>query len=195
MARRSDHTRPELTQLALDTARAIVSRDGISALSSRKVATKIGYTVGTLYQIFDDMDDLVERLNAQTLAELYKHCRAGEQHDDIADKLQSFGLLFMEFVRENANAWDAVMSYRYKDDHTTSDFYHHEILKLFGLMEGATQEFYGPEQKDEHAADMAMLWASLTGILGVANSERNVGGPLEEMLSRLIKMYLASRSQ
>ena len=98
MARRSDHSRPELTRLALDAARGIVVKDGITALSGRKIASEIGYTVGTLYQIFDDMDDLVERMNAETLAHLYDHCRQGEDRDDIGARLKAFGLLFMEFA-------------------------------------------------------------------------------------------------
>jgi hypothetical protein len=86
------------------------------------------------------------------------------------------------------------MSYRYREDHTTSEEYHREILLLFGLMESATEQFYGADDQEQQAADMALLWASLTGIWGVASSERNVGGTLEQMIERLIELYLAARS-
>ena len=193
MARRSDHTRPELTTLALKSARKIVATEGIGALSGRKVTGQIGYTIGTLYQLFDDMDDLVERMNAETLAMLYDHCRTGAHRDGVAEQLKALAILFGEFVREHPNEWDAVMSYRYKDDHTTSEDYHREILKLFGLMENATRQFYAEGEEDQHAADMAMLWASMMGILGIASSERQVGGSFEQMLEQLIDMYLKSR--
>ncbi len=193
MARRSDHTRPQLTELALDAARKIVVDEGIAGLSARKVATKIGYTVGTLYQIFDDMDDLVERLNAATLAALHDHCAAGVKQGGVEDQLKALGVLFDGYARAHAAEWDAVMSYRFKDGHETADFYHTQILKLFSLMEAATRELYGPDEKEEHAADLAMLWASLTGILAVANSERKVGGSLDQMLGRLVSMYVKAR--
>lgn len=195
MARRSDHTRAELTQLALTSAREIVKSDGITGLSGRKITKRMGYTIGTLYQVFEDMDDLVERLNADTLRLLYKHCQTGAGQGGVAEQLKALGILFGEFVKAHPNEWDAIMSYRYKDDHTTSDFYHYEILRLFGLMESATRQLYGKDDQAEHAADMAMLWASLTGILGVALSEREVGGSLEEMLERLIDMYLKARGR
>lgn len=195
MARRSDHTRDELTQLALDAARAIVIEDGIAALSGRKVTKRMGYTIGTLYQLFDGMDDLVERMNAGTLALLYEHCRPGAEHADVARKLRAFGMLFTEFVKDHPNEWDAVMSYRYGEDHSRSDEYNREILRLFGLMETATAQFYDDGDQEEHSADMAILWASLTGVLGVANSERRLGDmSLEQMLDRLIRMYLKSRT-
>lgn len=194
MARRSDHTRAELTQLALESARAIVIKDGISDLSVRKVTARMGYTSGTLYQLFDGMDDLVERLNAATLAELYEFCSKGAEQDDVAAQLKALAILFIEFAKAHPNEWDAIMSYRYKDGHTTSEEYHREILRLFGLMETATQQYYGDDDQDEQAADMALLWASLTGIWGVANSERQVGGTIEQMIDRLIRMYLSARS-
>ena len=194
MARRSDHTRAELTQLALESARAIVIEDGILALSGRKITARIGYTVGTLYQLFDGMDDLVERMNAQTLAALYVHCSKGVEHDEVAAQLKALGILFIEFAKARPNEWDAIMSYRFKENHTTSEEYHREILRLFGLMESATQQFYGKDDQEEHSADMALLWASLTGIWGVANSERQVGGSIEQMIERLIRMYLDARS-
>ncbi len=194
MARRSDHTRAELTQLALESARAIVKKDGIPALSVRKVTARMGYTVGTLYQLFDGMDDLVERMNAKTLAALYEHCSKGAELDEVAAQLKAFGILFIEFVKAHPNEWDAIMSYRFKEDHTTSDEYHREILRLFGLLETATQQFYGEDDQEEHSADMALLWASLTGIWGVAKSERQVGGTLEQMIDQLISLYLDARS-
>ena len=194
MARRSDHTRAELTQLALESARAIVVKGGIAALSARKVTKRMGYTIGTLYQHFDGMDDLVERMNAETLAALYEHCNKGATLEDVATQLKAFGILFIEFLKAHPNEWDAIMSYRYKDDHTTSEEYHREIVRLFGLLETATQQFYGEDEQEEHSTDMALLWASLTGIWGVANSERQVGGTLEQMIDKLIRMYLDARS-
>ena len=180
--------------MALQSARKIVAKEGITALSGRKVTGKMGYTIGTLYQLFDDMDDLVERMNAETLAMLYGHCQSGADQDGVAQQLKALGVLFGEFVRAHPNEWDAVMSYRYKDDHTTSEEYHREILKLFGLMESATRQFYEKGEEEQHAADMAMLWASMMGILGIAFSERQVGGSFEQMLEQLIDMYLKARS-
>jgi hypothetical protein len=140
------------------------------------------------------MDGLVERMNAETLAMLFDHCESGADQDGVAQQLKALGVLFGEFVKAHPNEWDAVMSYRYKDGHVTSDFYHHEILKLFGLMENATRQFYPEGQAKQHADDMAMLWASMMGILGIASSERQVGGSFEQMLELLIDMYLKARA-
>ncbi|MEM9425120.1 MAG: TetR-like C-terminal domain-containing protein [Pseudomonadota bacterium] len=184
-----------MTRLALESARTIVVEEGVAALSGRKVTKRIGYTIGTLYQLFDGMDDLVERMNIGTLSSLFDHCKvAVEQEDDVAAQLNALALGFVEFVRTHPQEWDAIMSYRYKDGYVISEAYNYEIQKLFGLMEGATAQFYGAGQAEEHATDMALLWASLTGIWAVASSERELGGTLEHMIDRLVRMYLKARA-
>ena len=52
MARRSDHSREELREMAITAAEQIVVEQGYEGLSARKVAAAIGYTVGTLYLVF-----------------------------------------------------------------------------------------------------------------------------------------------
>ena len=180
--------------MALDAARAIVVEKGISALSGRKVTARMGYSIGTLYQIFDGMDDLVERMNARTLAALYDQCAPSAEIETVADRLRAFGFSFVDFVNSHSNEWDAVMSYGYGRDHEFTDLYDREIRKLFGLMLEATKHLYHEDEKVDHTADMAVLWSSLTGILSVAASERQVGGlTLRQMLDRLIQMYLNAR--
>ena len=57
MARRSDHSREELYELALEKAGEIAEKEGLRGLTARGVAREIGYTIGTLYNIFEDLDD------------------------------------------------------------------------------------------------------------------------------------------
>ncbi len=78
MARRSDHTRAELHDMALGAARSIVTADGLAGLSTRRVAKAIGYSAGTLYQLFADLDDLIFHLNATTLDALFAACRGAD---------------------------------------------------------------------------------------------------------------------
>ena len=70
MGRRSDHSRDEIREMAIAAAAEIVEKEGFQSLTARKVAGRIGYTVGTLYHVFRNFDDLVMHLNAQTIDEM-----------------------------------------------------------------------------------------------------------------------------
>lgn len=45
---------------------------GLSGFSTRQIAKKIGYTLGTLYNIFESYDDIILHINAATLDEMKK---------------------------------------------------------------------------------------------------------------------------
>ena len=51
MARRNDHTRDELKEMAISAGQSIIIHEGFNKFSARKVARNIGYTVGTIYNI------------------------------------------------------------------------------------------------------------------------------------------------
>ena len=74
MARRSDHSREELYVMALAAAREIAEKDGLRGLKARRISREIGYTVGTLYNVFSNLDDLIIHLNGTTLDALYVSC-------------------------------------------------------------------------------------------------------------------------
>ena len=48
----------------------LVAEEGLSALQARRIAREAGCAVGTLYNLFGDIDGLVIAVNAQTLAML-----------------------------------------------------------------------------------------------------------------------------
>ncbi len=76
MARRSDHTREELTELAIDAATALIEAEGFANFSARQVAAKIGYTVGTLYNVFGSYDRLLFHVHERPLDHWYEFMQA-----------------------------------------------------------------------------------------------------------------------
>jgi AcrR family transcriptional regulator len=75
MGRRNDHTRKDIKEMAVKAGLDIIEENGFSGLSTRKVASKIGYSVGTLYNVFENFDDLVFHINALTLKDLYYYVK------------------------------------------------------------------------------------------------------------------------
>ena len=67
MARRSDHSREELYVMALAAAREIAEKDGLRGLKARRISREIGYTVGTLYNVFSNLDDLIIHLKLRLI--------------------------------------------------------------------------------------------------------------------------------
>ena len=62
MARTAKHSKRELRDMALAAARAVIADEGWPGLNVRAVAARMGYSVGTIYNIFEGLEDLVAAL-------------------------------------------------------------------------------------------------------------------------------------
>ncbi|WP_310630367.1 TetR/AcrR family transcriptional regulator [Paraburkholderia sp.] len=71
--RRAAAQRLELRERILDAARRIVLREGVAALSMRKIAEAIGYSPASLYLHFASRDDIVRALGREGYAKLLAH--------------------------------------------------------------------------------------------------------------------------
>ena len=67
MGRRSTHTPEQLRQLILDAAQSIIETNGLAGLSAREIARRIGYSPGTIYNVFQNLDDVVLHIEARVL--------------------------------------------------------------------------------------------------------------------------------
>ncbi len=73
MGRRNEHSRKQIKEMAIEAGKKIIVEEGFSNLGARKVARAIGYTVGTLYNVFDNYLDIVLNINAETLDDIKNH--------------------------------------------------------------------------------------------------------------------------
>ena len=81
--------RERLRTNTLLVARKIVAAEGLSALQARRVAQEAGCSVGTIYNLYDGLDDLIINVNAATLEDLGANLNAEIQHSAGARHLPS----------------------------------------------------------------------------------------------------------
>src|SRR3954452_18843851 len=113
MGRRNEHSRDELKDLALRAAAEIVGESGAPALSMREVARRIGYTVGALYIVFENLDDLVVHANERTVIELRASLEriCGRAHQP-AQNLRLLGASYLGFALLHTALWRLVFEHR-----------------------------------------------------------------------------------
>ena len=84
MGRRSTHTPQQLRELILDAAQDIIQDQGLAGLSAREVARRIEYSPGTIYNMFENLDDVVLHVEARVLDALDRRLSLGA--DDTATR-------------------------------------------------------------------------------------------------------------
>ncbi len=195
MARRSDHSRDEIREMALAAAESIIDQQGYGTLSARKVASSIGYTVGTLYLVFRNLDDLVLQINGRTLDALYTRlAEALRLSRDHGSGVMALGQGYLGFAIEQPRRWGAVFEHQLPPEVRTPDWYLTKVLHSFELVEGELSRLSPGRSKAEIAKAARALWSGVHGvcILGLTGRLGMVGAEsLEGLVESLIANYLA----
>jgi AcrR family transcriptional regulator len=111
MGRRSDHSRDELTSLIVDEGHKHMAEVGFAAFSAREVAKRIGYSIGTIYNVFGSYDRLILAINTRTFELWTEHGRR-RMATAGADRIRVLVESYFSFAAENRNAWMAIYDHR-----------------------------------------------------------------------------------
>ena len=194
MARRSDHSREELREMAITAAEQIVVEQGYEGLSARKVAAAIGYTVGTLYLVFENLDDLILHINARTLDRLHANMNASQTRcNDASDCLLQLGQVYIRFADDDPHRWAMVFEHRFSEDQVVPAWYQEKIARMFALVEEGLEPLAGQHTREAITQASRALWGGVHGICILAlNDNLGVTGvdSVQDLTRTLITNYL-----
>ena len=133
MGRRSDHTRSELEGLFVAEGGRQLAEMGLARFSARDVAKRVGYSVGTIYNVFGSYDGLMLAINARTLSlwAAYLRSRLAEAE---ADRIACLVEAYFEFATQNPKAWIAIYEYHTADGGAAPDWYRAAAAELMGIV-------------------------------------------------------------
>lgn len=113
MGRRSDHSRGELETLILDAGSALMADAGLGRFSAREVAKRVGYSIGTIHNVFGGYDGLVVAINTRTFGLWADHLRGAL--DASQDRIAALVDGYFGFARANTHLWNAIYDHRLPD--------------------------------------------------------------------------------
>lgn len=109
---RKEREKKEMQALILEAAKELFLKEGYEKTSIRNIAEKIEYSPGTIYQYFDDKDDIFFVLHffafQDLLAEMDKNC----QFENPLDNLFAIGKTYVNFALKNPELYDLMFVLR-----------------------------------------------------------------------------------
>lgn len=133
MGRRSDHTRAELETLFIDEGSRQLADVGLARFSARDVAKRVGYSIGTLYNVFGSADGLMLAINARTLGLWALHLRARLSESD-EDRIACLVRGYFEFAAEHPKTWIAIYEHHMIEGAETPDWYRTIAADLMNIV-------------------------------------------------------------
>jgi AcrR family transcriptional regulator len=190
MARRREHSLDEIKEMVLSAAEAIIIKEGFSALTVRKIAVKIGYTVASIYMVFINMADLILHIKSNTIDDLNRQLQlvpnsGSEQY--ITDLARTY----LYFAVKNFNRWSMI----YSTEFERNEAYQHKLNDIYSRIE-AQLALLAPEYSTTRQCKQAarVLWCGIHGIcsLSLIGNPENVDiNDVENSIVLLVESFIS----
>ena len=196
MARRSNHAPETLREMILDAAEQLIRSGGLAGLSAREIARIIGYSPGTLYNVYANLDDIVLHVEARVLDSMLVALQGVPRHGAPEDVLSRLVASYLAFTEANPKLWNLLFEHHLPDQLETPPWYCEKIERLMSEMRAVLAPIVSAAGGDDTALSRAttVLWASVHGIAslsttGKLNNVTRASAP--ELASDLVARYLA----
>jgi len=162
MGRRSDHSRPELREMIVAEGHRQISETGFARFSAREVAKRIGYSIGTIYNVFGSYDQLILAINGRTL-DLWLDYLESRLEVATENRLRIAIDAYFEFAVLHRHAWHAVYDFRLADDEPLPEDYQRKVAEITEVVVREIAAALPPEHADKAPALARSLLATVHG--------------------------------
>lgn len=196
MGRRSQHSPDELRELILGAARRVIVELGFQELSAREIARVIGYAPGTLYNMFDNLDEILLRVEARILEELDEAVGRAMTGKKGAEAVRCFATTYVQFAYDNPQLWQLIQEHSPTDRGVAAEWYLERLYAPLARLEPELGRLIGSSDADDIARLARLIWSSIHGIIQVATTPKFGTLPLAttmSMIETLVTRYVSAQ--
>ena len=195
MGRRSQHTPEELRELILGAARRVVMESGFQGLSAREIARNIGYAPGTLYNMFQNLDEILMRVEAGVFDELDQRISQAMSGKMGADAVMRFAAAYVQFAYDNPQLWQLIQEHNPSNRAIAPDWYLERLFAPLARLEPELGKIGASHDPDVIARQARLIWASIHGMIQVSTTPKFGAVPVataKSMAEALVTQLIAA---
>lgn len=166
----SRQPRAELAKAVLHEARKLVADHGLAALTARTLAQAVGCSVGTLYNLYPNLDTVRLHLNAELLDRLQVVMAAADEavpgNAAVETRLLALAKAYLGFARSNLNLFQTLIDNRPPVlTEPLPDWLLDRIVRLRRGIEMAVAPLIPDASPDRLERAAAATWAAVNGLV------------------------------
>jgi AcrR family transcriptional regulator len=194
MGRRSIHSPEELRELIIHATTEIVEQDGLEGLSAREIAKRIGYSPGTLYNVFENLDDILLTIEARLLDRLAERLTQTDTSGTPQERLLRLTEAYFAFTQERPKLWNLLVEHRLPVGQDVPPWYQAKLECLVAPLEDAVAPLLDAKDLGAQKRAARTLWASVHGMTSLSTAAKLspvTGHAGAALVDDLVTTYLA----
>jgi AcrR family transcriptional regulator len=180
-----------LREQLIDAAERTIAEKGLPALKARDLAREVGCALGTIYNVFEHLDELVLCVGSRTLAMLetalvtVRSSHRGGSGEPAVDDLVGLALAYLEFAATHTVRWRALFEHRMSEGRLLPEWFVEQQLGLFAQVERPLAAILPELDEDARRILARTVFSAVHGVVALGLEEKLVSLPLPELGTQL----------
>jgi AcrR family transcriptional regulator len=193
-----------LRERLIDAAERTIADKGLPALKARDLAREVGCAVGTIYNVFEHLDELVLCVGSRTLAMLEAALAGVRQPSprgpaqEAVEDLVKLALAYLEFAATHTVRWRALFEHRMSEDRPLPEWFVDQQHRLFTHVERPLAALLPELDRDTRRVLARTVFSAVHGIVALGLEEKLVSLPLPDLgrqLAATVRAIATGRDQ
>ena len=160
-----------------------IAKGGLAALKTRDLAQRIGVANGAVYNLVEDVDELILRVGSRTLARLDAALTAAEGDGGTApvDVLVRIAVAYCDFAAENLELWRALFEHRMARGKPIPEWAIEEQMNLFRHIYHPLAALFPKRSAAELGVTARSLFSAVHGMVALGLEQKLIAVPLDAL--------------
>jgi AcrR family transcriptional regulator len=179
---KKDLQRDDLRTRLIDAAEGRIASQGLTGLKARDVTGDAGCALGALYNVFEDLDDLIIHVSSRTLKKMGSSL-AATQEKGLTPKqaLAALAQGYVTFALNNRTLWSALFNHRLPQGRQVPDWHLADHAALIKQIVTPLALLRPDLTTDDLHLRARTLFAAVHGVVLLALEGRFVGAPQDKI--------------
>ncbi|NOJ48612.1 TetR/AcrR family transcriptional regulator [Bradyrhizobium archetypum] len=185
--------RAKLRESLIEAAERRIAAGGLAGLKTRDLARDVSIANGAVYNLVDDVDELILRVGSRTLARLDAALTSAEADGAASpgETLVRIAVAYCDFAAENLELWRALFEHRMAPGKPVPEWAIDEQMNLFRHIYHPLAELFPKRTPDELGVTARSLFSAVHGMVLLGLEQKLIAVPVEALREEIAAIVRA----
>ena len=185
--------RAKLREALIEAAERAIATKGLGGLRTRDLADEIGIANGGVYNLVDDLDELILRVGSRTLARLDASLSLAEISGPATPRemLVRIAVAYCDFASDNLELWRALFEHRMQPGKEVPDWAISEQMDLFRHIYRLLALLFPQRSHEQLGITARSLFSAVHGMVALGLEQKLIAVPIKALRSEIARLVQA----